>query len=618
MSRKYRYLTSLILPITLTAGLFTFVPSGSLATVLARNDNEAARVVKPNAVSAEELYRHIKFLASTELQGRRSGTPECERAAQYISERFREYGVGAAASTYLQPFEFIAGVKTGPQTSFKASLNGQLVDFQVGEDFAPLNFSSTGQLSGEVVLAGYGITAAGINYDDYAGVDVNGKIVMVLPFSPEGNNQQGKFADYLNIRRKAVTAREKGARAILFISESDKLQNLRLRGEDNFTDSGIIAGRIGKATANRLLAVAGKNVDDLIKVSATAGKGEHLTLSASATVQLNAEVVRERKTSHNVVGILRGNDPKLKDEYIVLGAHYDHLGLGGPESLAASRDGIHHGADDNASGVAGLLELARVFGANQQNLRRSLVFVAFSGEELGLLGSAHYVRNAPMPLANTVAMLNMDMIGRLRNDNLTVGGIGTSPQWKTLVEDLNRPRGFSLKLQEDGFGPSDHSSFYSKDIPVLFFFTGTHDEYHKPSDTPDTINVISQRAVVSYIHDITAAINQRDQRIEFSKAKVEGDRRMMNSTFRVSLGSVPEYAEGVEGVRLSGVRPGSAAEKAGVKAGDIVIELAGKKVKSVQDYTFVLQELEPNKTVPIAVLREGKRLDLQITPAPRQ
>jgi membrane-associated protease RseP (regulator of RpoE activity) len=279
---------------------------------------------------------------------------------------------------------------------------------------------------------------------------------------------------------------------------------------------------------------------------------------------------------------------------------------------------VHYGADDNASGVAGLLELARVFGANQQNLRRSLVFVAFSGEELGLLGSAHYVRNSPMPLASTVAMLNMDMIGRLRNDNLTVGGIGTSPQWKTLVEDLNRPRGFSLKLQDDGFGPSDHSSFYSKDIPVLFFFTGTHDEYHKPSDTPDTINVISQRAVVSYVHDIMAAINKQEQRIEFSKAKVEGDRRMMNSTFRVSLGSIPEYAEGVDGVRLSGVRPGSAAEKAGIKAGDIVVELAGKKVKSVQDYTFVLQELEPNKTVPVVVLREGKRLDLQITPAPRQ
>jgi hypothetical protein len=581
-------------------------------------NKEAALTAAPT-VSSEAISKHIKYLASDELQGRRSGTVGCEKAAEYIVSQFKEYGLKPANGTsFFQEFEFIAGVKNGSSTSLKAKNDGQNVEFQLKEDFLPYNFSSSSSVSGEVVLAGYGISAPNINYDDYAKIDVKDKIVLLLPFSPEGNNSQGKFAEYLSARRKALAAREHGAKAVIFISEAESLKDARSRDDGNYSDSGIVALRISKTAANNLLKSLGKTVEVLQKEGSEKGAGQTFTLD-KLTLSVTTDVIREMKKTYNVVGWIEGTDEKLKKEAVVLGAHYDHLGLGGPESLAGDAGGIHHGADDNASGVAGLLELARVLGANKQALRRSVLFTAFSGEELGLLGSSHYVNKQPLfPLNQTVAMLNMDMIGRMKNDSLVVGGIGTSPQWKSMLEDLNKTRGFILKFQDDGYGPSDHASFYGKDVPVLFFFTGVHDDYHKPSDTADRINVLSEQAVVTLVGDIATKLLTQDSRIEFTRAKAEGERRSMNSSFRVYVGSVPEYAEQVEGVKLSGVRPGSPAEKAGLKGGDIIVSLAGRTIKSVQDYTYVLQELQPNKEVEVVVLRDGQKVSLQLTPTARQ
>ncbi|MBI4850986.1 MAG: M28 family peptidase [Acidobacteria bacterium] len=582
------------------------------------NDKEVSRTIAP-VVSTESLSKHIKHLASSDLQGRRSGTEGCEKAAEYIIAQFKQYGVKPGSGEgFLQGFEFIAGVKQGQNTSLKAKSAGQDIEFQLSQDFQPYNFSSSGSVSGQIVLAGYGISAPGINYDDYSKIDVKDKIVMLLPFSPEGNNLHGKFADYLSARRKALTARERGAKAVIFISEADNLKDIRTRDDGNYSDAGIIALRMSKRAANELLKSAGKNVDGLQKSGSETGLGETITLD-KVNLAINTEVVREVRKTYNVLGLLEGVDEKLKKEVIVLGAHYDHLGMGGAESLAVGVEGIHHGADDNASGTAGLLELARVLSENKQTLRRSVLFAAFSGEELGLLGSAHYVNKSPsFPLSQTVAMLNMDMIGRMKSDNLVVGGIGTSPQWKIMVEELNKARGFVLKLQEDGYGPSDHASFYGKDIPVLFFFTGVHDDYHKPTDTADRINVVSEQAIVTMVQEITTKLASQDARIEFTRAKVEGERRQMNSSFRVYVGSVPDYAEQVEGIKLSGVRPGSPAEKAGLKSGDVIVGLAGKTIKSVYDYTYVLQELQPNQTVEVIIMREGQKVTLQLTPTARQ
>lgn len=591
---------------------------GSLAGLAARLET-GTRPAPSAAIAAEELARHIKYLASDELEGRRSGTPGCEKAANYISDQFKKYGLKPSnGNGYLQPFDFIAGVRYGEGSSLKAQVDSNTLEFRLGEDYHPLNFSSSSAVSGELVLAGYGISASSIGYDDYAKIDVKDKIVMVLPFSPEGTNLQGRFGQFLAIRRKAHTARERGARAILFVSEADNLNDAPRRPDNDYTDAGIVAIRISRRAANELLKSTAKTVQALTQSGSEKGVGESFVV-AGPKLSVKAELTRESKATHNVIGIVEGSDERLKGEFVVIGAHYDHLGTGGHGSLAGDSKGIHYGADDNASGVAGLLELARVFAANRGQLRRSIVFAAFSGEEEGLLGSSYYVNKQPLfPIERTVAMLNMDMIGRMRQDNLAVFGIGTSPQWKTIVEELNKTRGFVLKLNEDGFGPSDHSSFYAKDIPVLHFFTGVHDDYHKPTDTADRINIISEQAVVSYIYDIAARVNRQDERLAFSKAQSSGQGRAMNSSFRVSLGTVPEYAEGVEGVKLSGVRPDSPADKAGVKAGDIIVQLAGKNVKSVQDYVFVLQEMKPNEPVVMVVVRDGKRMEITVTPTARQ
>jgi Zn-dependent M28 family amino/carboxypeptidase len=285
------------------------------------------------------------------------------------------------------------------------------------------------------------------------------------------------------------------------------------------------------------------------------------------TVNLSVDITRRAVPAYNVVGVIEGNDPKLKSEYIVIGAHYDHLGRGGSSSLAPNSSDVHHGADDNASGTAGMLELARIFSRQRGQLRRSLVFIAFSAEESGLIGSKAYVKNPGAPLADTVAMLNMDMIGRMKGNMLTVGGVGTSPEFRKLVESLNPASGgFALRLSEDGFGPSDHSSFYAKQIPVLFFFSGTHEDYHKPSDTADKINYEGQAKIVGFVAEIARAIDRVDARPAYAVTRGQSSGR--STGFRVYLGTVPSYAESNDGMLLDAVRDDSPAAKAGVKAGD--------------------------------------------------
>jgi Zn-dependent M28 family amino/carboxypeptidase len=350
----------------------------------------------------------------------------------------------------------------------------------------------------------------------------------------------------------------------------------------------------------------------------------------NVSIELKTDVVKLTGKSANVVGVVKGSDPRLASEYVVIGAHYDHLGTGGPESLAARPDGqIHHGADDNASGTSGLIELARVISSERSRLKRSVVFVAFSGEELGLLGSAAYTKDPVAPLASTVAMLNMDMIGRLRNGSLFVGGVGTSPAWKPLLERLNavsrqtatassngHATRFQLSFGEDGFGPSDHQSFYVRDLPVLFFFTGTHEDYHKPSDTADKINSEGARQVAELVREVAESIANEPERIAFNKVKVQS--RPAGRGFRVYLGTVPNYSDQSDGMKLDGVRPGSPAEKAGLRAGDLIIKLGKTPVKNVYDYTYALGEMMPGEEVEIAIRRDGRDMTLKITPEKRQ
>ena len=345
-------------------------------------------------------------------------------------------------------------------------------------------------------------------------------------------------------------------------------------------------------------------------------------------------------TGYNVIGILEGTDKILKKEAIVIGAHYDHLGHGGEGSLAANSTDIHHGADDNASGTAAIIELARQFSKEKKN-RRTIIFIAFSGEEEGLFGSKFYVNNPVFPIENTVAMINLDMVGRLNADKLTIGGMGTATEWKPIVEAANlvdetrssapkdpaylgppiretesSAKTFILGLNEDGFGPSDHSSFYTKKIPVLFFFTGTHLDYHKPSDTADKINYVGEKRVISYVADIIKAVDENPIRPTYTVAKSSGTPGG-RSGFSISLGTIPSYTDSTDGMVIDGVRDDSPASRAGMKANDKIVKLAGKEIKNVQDYTKILGEMKAGEEYEIVVVRVTERLTLKIIPVKR-
>lgn len=593
-------------------------------------------------LSTERIRGHVQYLASDQLQGRRAGTPAADEAARYIEKAFRSYGLKPASpSGYLQPFSFVARVELGAQNLFQVKTETSEQSYKAGEDFMPLAFSASEAAAGAVVFAGYGISAPELQVDNYAGVDVKGKLVMILRGSPDGDNPHGRFAQYtqpgLEIQNKTLKAREKGARGVIFVSEEKVFQHdrlSRLHHDLNFLDAGIPVVVISRVLANAILEerkappvkseFSGADALERAKARTAPLAIENLTVS------FKTDVVKVNGNAANVVGLLPGSDPQMASEYVVIGAHYDHLGLGGPESLAANPDGqIHHGADDNASGTSALLDLARVMAANRASVKRSVIFIAFSGEELGLLGSAAYTKNPPVPIASTVAMLNMDMIGRLRNNGLFIGGMGTSPMWKPLVDKLNAESSsqpasagegsgsrFQLSYGQDGFGPSDHQSFYLKDIPVLFFFTNTHDDYHKPSDTADKINAEGIRQVAEFVREIATAVANDPVRLAFTKVKSES--KPTSGGFRVYLGTIPNYADQSDGMKLDGVRPGSPAERAGLKAGDLVTRLGKTPVKNVYDYTYALGEVRAGEEVEIAIRRDGRDMILKITPEKRQ
>jgi len=636
------------------------------------------------APSVERLRAHIEYLASDKLEGRRTGSEGAKAAAEYIAREFSRLGLRRSIGydtpgmsileadsprRYLQFFPFVASVELGKRNSlqFKIAANPTAVPPQkagsisldLQKDWMPLGFSTGGRLENTAaVLVGYGLTVSELKYDDYVGANVSGKIAIAFSGTPAGDNPHSEFARFEHVRWKAIAARNAGAKALIIIAAESNFKDdplLRFHYSSGDGDAGIPVIAVSRQAAARLLFANSSLLADVEQRlrNKAAHKDEDQTAAPplqSVVITLSTDVIRREVQPANVIGILDGSDPVLKNEVVVIGAHYDHLGLGGEGSLASHEGEIHHGADDNASGTAAMLELARIFTQPGLRPRRTLVFMAFSGEEEGLLGSNYYVNHPILPLANTVAMLNLDMVGRMKENKLIIGGVGSAQQWRAILDAENRALGtsvsavagadqhagypivvaangrpivtsdtarqFALTLNEDGFGPSDHSSFYARQIPVLFFWTGNHEDYHKPSDTADKINYADEVRVIELVARIVGDLDSSTARPTYMLAKSEASGRATG--FRVYLGTIPNYADSSDGLLLDGVRENSPASNAGIKAGDKIVKLAGREIRNVYDYTYALGEMKAGQEYEVELMRAGERIRLTIIPAARK
>lgn len=559
-------------------------------------------------VSAENVKRDVTFLASPELKGRLTGSPEGRRAAEYVAGQLKAAGLVTVPgmASFFQPFEFTARVTLAEGNGLTIAAAGKSTRYEPETDYAPTGFSDDADVKGApVVFAGYGIKAADLQYDDYAGLDVKGKAVFIYKYGPEGDDPKSKFSLYYPLRYKAMIAREAGAAAVVVMSpdpEDDEI--MKLKTDRGFGTTGIPVLSAKRAVLETWVKSADKALPDLKNP-----KASPLTFEVpGATLSVACRLNREKATGDNVVAWLPATSPT--DQTLVIGAHYDHLGLGIDGSLAASPGQVHPGADDNASGTSGLMELARGF-AKEEARGRNILFVAFGGEEMGTLGSSHFVKTPPVPLKSMVAMLNMDMIGRMRESKLTVGGAGTAAEWRPLLA-ASDTEGIVLTLNDDGYGASDHSLFNGKGIPVLFFFTGAHAEYHRPEDRPETLDYPQEARVLRFVSRVANGVLAFPAPPAYVVVKSSG-KEGGRGNFRVYLGTIPDFNEEVEGVRLAAVRPESPAEAAGIKAGDTIVRLGDKRIANLYDYTYALQEHKPGETAPVVVLRDGKEVTLEVT-----
>jgi hypothetical protein len=526
----------------------------------------------------DSLKKHITILAHDSLEGRETGTAGEERAYRYLTEQFRKVGLLAAGSQdYLQPFPFTARILMGKNNALL--LNGK--KFKPEKDFYPLAYSANAQVKGEVVRAGFGIIAPDLNHNDYEGKEVKGKIVMLEISSPEGNNPHSKFAQHTDLRTKIDKAIEQGVAGIIFINTKKDVED----------PPSTYSRRISPSSIPVLFA-----------------KGAALKPLLDATVvnaEITAELIKEEKTGHNVMGLL----DKGAKTTVVIGAHYDHLGYGHDGSLYRGKPAIHNGADDNASGTAALIELARLL--SQPVCRNNnYLFIAFSGEEMGLLGSSYFMKNSTIDTSRISYMLNMDMIGRLKSDTkmLQVLGAGTSPAWKEAMEGLTVDS-VTIKTSESGIGPSDHTSFYLAGIPAIHFFSGTHEDYHKPSDDEDKINYDGQASIMKIMLEVISRLDSKGK-IEFTKTQ-DADSRS-TPRFKVTLGVVPDYTYEGTGMRIDGVSEGKPASKAGLKAGDIILAIGEHKVHDMMSYMQALGKFKKGDKVNVRLKRGVDEKEMEV------
>jgi len=575
------------------------------------------------SILVNNIRNHVKYLASDELQGRGSGTEGNRLAGKYIADFFKANGIPPLADDYFQKFTVPTGYSIKPETKAKffvkvipqgvapESVKPVAMSWKTGTDYTPLAFSDNGTVSGEIAFVGYGISNPAAGYDDYAGIDVKGKILVIIRGTPEKKvDPHSKFAEHASLRTKVTVARDKGAAAIIFVSQpSDSADQLMpLKYETAMGTSGIMAIHCTRTIIDKIFPRERKMPFAEKDIVATQKPSSFILPNVSTELTIGLE--RQLSETANIIGVIRGTNPARAEEYIAIGAHYDHLGMGEYGSLYAGKKQLpHYGADDNASGTAAIMEIAARLA--KQPLERPVIVMAFSGEEMGLLGSAHYVKNPHVPNTKIAAMINLDMVGRLKDNKLNVHGTGSSSKWNGWIDSLAKLHQFELSKSEDGFGPSDHSSFYGQDRPVLFFFTGLHSDYHRPTDTWDKINYTGEARIIDFVGNVIMSIASMNTLPDFVKVKQSADAsRPMK--FSVTLGVIPDYSNNPKGLKITGVRENSAAAKAGIQTDDIIIKLGETTIKNIYDYTYALGKFKAGDEAMITVLR-GPREDKEVT-----
>jgi hypothetical protein len=576
----------------------------------------AASVATANSADPKRYLNDIKALTTPAMEGRGDGTPGLTRAAKLIEHRFRSLGLQPAGkNSYFQPFTVITGARLKGNNHLEVLTGTSKKDLKLNQDFVPFSFSASGAVTGPVVFVGYGATAPEFNYDDYAHLDVKDKIVLILRYEPEGFSAKtgnAGLTEHSHLITKAINARNHGAKAVILVNgklpkdEEDLLTRFgSVAGPENV---GIIFMQVKNAVAEGWFASAGKSLADVQNLIDTSSKPGSFEFPGKVHFSLRVNIDTARATVNNVLAYLPGKT----DEYVIVGAHYDHLGRGYYDSMAPSQIGqIHPGADDNASGTAGVLELARLLAPMKGQLQRGILFTCFAGEELGLLGSAEWVKEPTLPLDKAVAMLNMDMIGRIKDDKVYIGGVGTGSSFRDLLEQEQKTTSFKIEYSAGGYSASDHTSFVAKHIPVLFFFSGLHADYHKPSDTWEKINAGAAAHLLDFIDDIALKLDSASERAAFltvvEDQSVGHMTRGSGDGYGPYFGSVPDFGQQENGVKFSDVRPGSPAAKAGLRAGDVLVQFGDKPINNLYDFTDALRRSKVGDVVEVKVLRDGHK-----------
>ena len=576
----------------MTRRLVTFLPAAFLI-VVATGAYARSAVVPP---AAAPLAESVKDLTAPEMDGRRSGTAGGDRAARQIADWLAAAGLrpGGDQGSYLQTFVLETSARPGPASSLEL-LGPTPRRFETGREWIAHGGSLAGEVSGEVVFVGYGAEIPDAKYDDYAGVDVRGKIALALDGAPShlGNSRVSRLD-------KLIAAKRRGAAALLVAG--GELPS----AEKTSIEVGLVSGALTREAADAVLAPAGRTTADAANALAAARGPAPFATGTRAHVRV--EKVTDEVRAANVIGVLPGTDPALASETVVVGAHYDHLGRA---------DGVvYPGADDNASGTAVVLGLARAFAA-AGGTRRTLVFTLFGAEELGLIGSRHYVNRPIAPLDRTVAMVNFDMVGRLQGRSLNVGGGDSGSRLGTLVSDAAQLEGVTLEVHGSPYGPSDHSRFYSAGVPVLFFYTGGHSDYHRPSDTADKIDAAGMARVAAIGARVVERLATESRPVYAQVARPTRRQGSGASGGGALLGVVALPRPGNDGLKLTSVMPGTAAERAGLRDGDVIVRFAGTAVDGLEDLRTLINDRRPGDTVSVLYLRDGDAHATSATLGPR-